>query len=159
MGINYAGRDIQQAGLITVFVQETPIYDNSVDPPILLGVSRSLVTGTDSETASPIVFSGSFSGDAGGLTINGTVLSSSLQVIAETKAGYTETKDFTGQPYTAAVTFASPISSSIYGVSIISSDSRAWTIESQTTGGFVINTNSSVGLSNNVYWSVAPPTQ
>ena len=159
MGITYQGRDLQEAGRLTVFVQETPIYDTSVDPPILLGVSRSLVTGTDYDGAVPIAFSGSFSGDAAALTINGTVLSSSLAIISEAKSGYIEGKNFTGQPLSAAVTFTAPMSSSLYGVTIIGKENRAWSVEGQDTTGFTINSNSSVTLNSDVFWSVAPFTQ
>ncbi len=159
MGLNYQGRGIEEAGRITVFVQETPVYDFSVDPPALLGVSRSLVTGTDSETSSPIVFSGSFSGDAGSLTINGVILSSSLEVVSQTKSGYVPARDFAGQPQTAAVSFTTAMSSSLYGVTIIGKESRAWMVEGQTSAGFTINTNSSVTINEDVFWSVAPFTQ
>jgi hypothetical protein len=159
MGINYQGRGIEEAGRLTVFVQETPIYDESVYPPILLGVSRSIVTGTDASGSTPITFTGTFSGDASQLTIAGAAISGSLEAITQTKAGYAQAKDFSGQPQTIAITLASAMSSSLYSVSVFGKESRAWTIEGQTTTGFTINTNSSVALNEDVFWSVAPFTQ
>ena len=90
MSISYHGREVEEAGRLTVFVLETPIYDETVYPPLFLGISRSLVTGTDLPGALPIKFSGSFSGDASGLVIDGMPLSSSLHAITQTRSGYAE---------------------------------------------------------------------
>lgn len=159
MSISYHGRGVEEGGKLTVFVLETPIYDETVYPPILLGISRSLVTGTDIPGTSPIKFSGSFSGDASELTIDGVSLSGSLQAGTQTRTGYATSKDFSGRPYSASVTFTAPTTSSLYVVNVISSENRAWTVQSQTTGGFVIQTNSSIAINNNVYWTVAALTQ
>jgi len=159
MGINYQGRGIEEAGRLTVFVQETPIYDESVYPPVLLGVSRSLATATDASGSSPITFTGTFSGDASELTIGGVALSGSLEAITQTKAGYVTAKDFSGPPYIATVTFTPAMSSSLYSVSVFGKESRAWTIEGQTPTEFTINTNSSIAINEDVFWTVAPFTQ
>lgn len=159
MSISYHGRGVEEEGRLTVFVLETPIYDETVYPPLLLGVSRSLVTGTDLPGALSIKFSGSFSGDAAELTIDGVALSSSLHAGTQTRTGYATSKDFSGRPYSASIAFAAPTTSSLYAVNVMSSENRAWTVQSQTTGGFVLHSNSSIAINNNVYWTVASLTQ
>ena len=43
-----------------------------------------------------------------------------------------------------------------YGVSITGVDARIWTIENKTTSSFIIDTNSIVNLTGDVYWIATP---
>ena len=157
MGATYGGKGIEEAGRITVFVQETPVYDESVYPPVLLGVSRSLVTGTDSATSAPIQFSGSFSGDATNLTVNNISRSQSMSTVSGIMAGAIAPGAWGGRPYSASVAFTTASGYSNYSVSIISEDIRAWSIESKATSSFIIQTNSSFTYPQyDVMWSVIP---
>lgn len=70
------------------------------------------------------------------------------------KAGYKTPGDFTGNPKKATVTFASAMATSDYSVAITGIDGRSWTIESQTSAGFVINAQANLALTGNVYWQV-----
>jgi len=68
------------------------------------------------------------------------------------KGGYVSAISFTGTPRTATVTFGSSFSDSSYAVTITGEDIRVWSIESKSSTGFTINTNSNVDLTNSVYW-------
>lgn len=72
------------------------------------------------------------------------------------KAGIVAFGSFAGTPRTATVTFTTPMADANYGVSVIGGDARSWTIDSKLVGSFIINTNSSVALTNNVSWIAAP---
>lgn len=60
---------------------------------------------------------------------------------------------FTGTPLTYAVTFTTAYLTDDYSVSISGADPRIWTVESKTATGFTINSNSSISLNGDVYWS------
>jgi hypothetical protein len=72
------------------------------------------------------------------------------------RAGMVTSSLFGGFPKTASVIISSSMGDTNYGVSIISSDARIWTIQTKQTGSFVINSNSSVGLNSDVYWTATP---
>jgi hypothetical protein len=63
---------------------------------------------------------------------------------------------FSGNPYSASVTFGTAYPNNLYGVSITGEDSRAWSISGKTSTGFTINSNSSVALTGPVYWTAIP---
>jgi hypothetical protein len=69
-----------------------------------------------------------------------------------TKAGSGSAASFGGTPRTASITFESAFSNNIYTVVITGEDARSWTIQSKSTTGFIINSNSSVALTGPVYW-------
>ena len=69
-----------------------------------------------------------------------------------TKAGI-ESAGFSGSPLTKAVVFSTAFADADYSVSIIGSDARSWTVDSQTAAGFTINTNSSTALTGDVSWT------
>lgn len=73
-------------------------------------------------------------------------------IVSTLKAGSGSASSFGGTPRTASISFNTSFSSNAYSVVVTAEDARAWTIESKTTTGFVINSNSSVGLVNSVYW-------
>jgi hypothetical protein len=74
----------------------------------------------------------------------------------ESRAGYLVPGDFSaGSPRTASVSFTTTALGE-YAVAVTGEDARMWTIESKTSTGFTINSNSSVALNGNTYWSTTP---
>jgi hypothetical protein len=59
---------------------------------------------------------------------------------------------FTGTPYNMTVSLSTPFANANYSVSVLGGDARSWTIESKTTSGFKINSNSNTPLTSSVYW-------
>lgn len=68
------------------------------------------------------------------------------------KSGLIVPEQFTGNPKTAAVVFATAFSDANYSVAIGGADVRNWSVDSQTNTGFVINTNAGKNPSSNVMW-------
>ena len=67
-------------------------------------------------------------------------------------AGKVSNSSFTGSPLTYTVTLSSSFPNTNYSVVVTGGDARTWTIESQTTSGFIINSNSNTSLSYSTYW-------
>lgn len=86
---------------------------------------------------------------SGSISLNG----SSIKI---SKAGSGSVSSFGGTPFTSSITFDSSFSDNSYSVSIVGEDARIWSIQSKTNSGFIINTNSSVILTNPVYWTATP---
>lgn len=68
------------------------------------------------------------------------------------KAGSGSAVSFTGTPRTSSITFGSAFSNNLYTVTLAGEDARAFTVQSKTSAGFTINSNSSVALTGPVYW-------
>jgi len=68
------------------------------------------------------------------------------------KAGSGSVASFGGSPYTSSITFSSAFSNNAYAIIVTGEDARSWTIQSKTSAGFTINSNSSVALTGPVYW-------
>jgi len=68
------------------------------------------------------------------------------------KSGMIIPAQFTGNPKTAAVVFATAFPDANYSVVIGGADVRNWSVDSQTNTGFVINTNAGKNPSSNVMW-------
>jgi hypothetical protein len=68
------------------------------------------------------------------------------------KAASGSVASFSGTPKKSNVTFTSAFANNLYAVNVIGEDARIFTIESKTSAGFTINSNSSVALSGPVYW-------
>lgn len=93
-----------------------------------------------------------------------TVLSSSYALTASyvlngsstTKVGSSSNSSFGGSPFTSSVSFNTPFSNDNYSVFINSTDSRNWTIQTKSSTGFIINSNSSVALTGPTYWTALP---
>jgi hypothetical protein len=71
-----------------------------------------------------------------------------------TKAGIVAAGSFAGNPKKATVTFSSAMANTNYTIGITGQDSRAWSYESKTINGFVINANSNTALTGEVSWQV-----
>jgi hypothetical protein len=84
----------------------------------------------------------------GSLSVSGSI-TGSLQSL---KAASGSVASFTGTPKTSSVTFTSAFANNLYSVNVIGEDARMWTIQSKTSAGFTINSNSSVALTGPVYW-------
>jgi hypothetical protein len=91
-----------------------------------------------------------------------SVLSSSFAVSASwapgggggssAKAGSGSAASFGGTPRSSSITFGSAFSDNLYAVTVTGEDARSFTIQSKTSGSFIINSNSSVALTGPVYW-------
>jgi len=68
------------------------------------------------------------------------------------KAGSGSAASFTGTPRSSSIAFGSVFSNNLYAVIVTGEDARSWTIQSKTSAGFTINSNSSVALTAPVYW-------
>lgn len=98
--------------------------------------------------------------------ISATTLTGSLQGTASyatnaesvntLKAGSGSAVSFSGTPRTASFTFTSAYSNNNYAVNVTGEDARTWTIQSKSSTGFTINSNSSVALTGPVYWIATP---
>jgi hypothetical protein len=67
-------------------------------------------------------------------------------------AGEVNSASFSGSPLSYNIVFPFTFTSS-YTVNVESSDIRDWTVESKTTTGFTLISNSDTSLSNTVYWN------
>ena len=89
-----------------------------------------------------------------------TEVSNNPDVVANTaklssvkeKSGVVAAVSFAGNPKKATVTFGTAFADANYSVSILGVDSRAWSIENQLAGSFVINANANAALTGNVSW-------
>ena len=96
-------------------------------------------------------------------TLLGSVVSASYALSAsyapnsggglKTKAGAIANTSFTGTPETATVTFGAAFTDANYAIAITGEDARIWTVESKTTSGFTINSNSSQNIAGTTYWN------
>jgi hypothetical protein len=68
------------------------------------------------------------------------------------KAGSGSAASFTGTPASSSITFGSAFTDNLYTVIVTGEDARSFTIQSKTSAGFTINSNSSVALTGPVYW-------
>lgn len=70
-----------------------------------------------------------------------------------TKTGEAVVVAFSGNPKKATVTFTTDFADDQYAISLMSSDSRMWTIESKTQSGFVINSNANKAITSPVMYT------
>lgn len=88
---------------------------------------------------------------SGSLLVNGAAPGGS-----SVKAGSGSAASFGGSPRTASFTFTSAFSDNSYAVAVTGEDARSWSIQSKTSTGFTINTNSTIALTAPVYWIATP---
>jgi len=174
---NYAFRRYDDTGSFidnTIFLER---LTNRVNFPVLAGTGVRMVvadaTGSISTQAVPTgsaaVNTGSFmtTGSVSGNVLTFTkgdgstfplTVSTGSGGSSTTKAGTASIASFGGTPLTASVTFGTAFSNTNYSISVLGqkSDSRSWTIESQATSNFVINSNSNSSLTNPVFWIATP---
>lgn len=75
-------------------------------------------------------------------------------VLAFSVTGTAQAGEFSGNPKKASVTLSQAQPNGSYSVSICGLDARAWTVESRTASGFVINSNADTALTGSVTWSI-----
>ena len=68
------------------------------------------------------------------------------------KAGIVAGGSFAGNPKKFIVTFNTAMPNNNYAISVLSEDSRNWTVESKAAAGFTMNANSNLVFANNVFW-------
>ena len=68
------------------------------------------------------------------------------------KTGNRANSDFQGTPRSASVSFGTSFSDTNYAITVTGNDARSWTIQNKGVAGFVINSNSNVALTSEVYW-------
>jgi len=83
-------------------------------------------------------------------------IATTASYISTLKAGSGSVTSFGGSPYTSSITFASAFANNSYAITVTGEDARTWTIQSKSSTGFTINSNSSVALSGPVYWIATP---
>jgi hypothetical protein len=71
----------------------------------------------------------------------------------QTKAGSVANSSFGGSPLSASIIFSTAFPNTNYAITVTGEDARSWTIENKLSGSFIINSNSSVGLTGNTYWT------
>ena len=59
---------------------------------------------------------------------------------------------FEGSPLTYTITLDPPFPDNDFGVSVIGGNNRGWTVESVTSGSFIISSNSTQALDEFVHW-------
>jgi hypothetical protein len=89
----------------------------------------------------------------GSLNVSGSITASSLNIL---KAGSGSAASFTGTPLILAITFGTAFTNNSYAVQVTGEDPRVWSIQSKSSSGFTINSNSSVALTGPVYWVATP---
>lgn len=70
----------------------------------------------------------------------------------KSKSGFITYTSFTGTPKKALVTFAIPFPDVNYGIVVSGIDRRTWSIEDQTSNGFVVNANANQAITDSVFW-------
>jgi hypothetical protein len=91
----------------------------------------------------------------GSLGVTGSILLNGSP-ISQPKAGSDSAASFSGTPLTSSISFGTAFSNNNYAVTVTGEDARSWTLQSKTSAGFTINTNSSVALTGPVYWIATP---
>jgi hypothetical protein len=76
--------------------------------------------------------------------------------ISTLKAGSGSVASFAGLPLSSSITFGTAFANNLYAVTVTGEDARSWTIQSKTSAGFTINSNSIVALTGPVYWIATP---
>ena len=130
-GKNYVVKN-SGSGVVTVSTTSGQTIDGSS--------SKTLRTNDSIE----IVSDGSNWNIVGGI---GSVVSSTT-----TKSGVVSNSTFTGSPLNYQVLFTSSFPNTNYSFNVTGGDARIWTVESLTTSGFIINSNSNTGLLYPTYW-------
>lgn len=138
-----------------MIIQRT-VIDPITETAILVG--EGLPTGTDAATGSLFVRKDGGSNNMvyvkyGNSVNDWELLASGSGGGLKTKSGQAANTAFGGTPLTASVTFSTAFSNTNYSVVTSAEDARAWTIQNKTSGSFVLNTNSKVGLSGTAYWN------
>ena len=91
----------------------------------------------------------------GSLAVTGSILLNGSP-ISQPKAGSGSAASFSGSPVTSAILFGTAFNNNSYAVTVTGEDARSLTIQSKTSAGFTINTNSSVALTSPIYWIATP---
>jgi hypothetical protein len=139
-----------------MIIQRT-VIDPITETAILVG--EGLPTGTDAPTGS--LFVRKDGGSNNMVYVKYGNNASDWELLAsgsgggglKTKSGQAANTAFGGTPLTASVTFSAAFSNTNYNVIVSAEDARAFTIQNKTSGSFVLNTNSKVGLSGTAYWN------
>ncbi len=133
---------------------------------LIIGISNGLNTYTGGTLSNPrINISGAtLTFLSAGTLSGGTILSgnSDLDTIFHKKGGYLLQKNgtisgstFSGVPLIYTLTFTTSFIDNNYAVSIVGEDARMWSISGKTLSGFTINSNSSVLINGNVFWTAS----
>jgi hypothetical protein len=69
------------------------------------------------------------------------------------KSGIINSSSFQGTPKTASVVFAKQFLNNNYSIVITGNSARLWTVENQTTLGFIINSNTNENITGSTFWN------
>ena len=78
--------------------------------------------------------------------------SSHAHGIPTIKSGIVAGTSFGGNPQTSSITFGNPFIDNNYSITVTGENSRTWTIQSKVSGSFMINSNSNISFTENVFW-------
>jgi hypothetical protein len=121
-------------------------------------ISSSLTVSGSVRVTGSLTITGSLTmtGSLNARSITGSLFgtaSLALNVQNAPKAGIIPFGSFTGTPLSSSITFGTPFPANTYAVTVTGEDVRSWTVSSKTSAGFTINSNSSVALAGNTYWT------
>ena len=103
-------------------------------------------------TGSTVIMTGSLLGSSSyALTASYALNSTGGGLKTKTSGALAAT--FTGNPKISAITFITAFTDNNYSVVITGEDARTWTIESKTSAGFTINSNSNIAPAGTTYWN------
>lgn len=106
-------------------------------------VTGSIFTSTNPALTSSYAVTASYALNAGGFSIT-------------IKASSASAASFQGSPLTSSVLFGSAFGDNNYILTVTGEDARAWSIQSKSSTGFTINSNSDVALTGPVFWIATP---
>jgi hypothetical protein len=107
-------------------------------------------------TTASYITSSFFTGINAALSASYATTASYAANIPSLKASSASVASFSGTPKSSSITFASSFPNNSYAVTVTGEDARSWTIQSKTSAGFTINSNSTVALTGPVYWIATP---
>ncbi len=140
----------------TVYTDTTSLtYDPSTNALTVGSVIATSLSGSLFGTASYVT--GSIFGSGNPALSASYALSASTAVsVQNIKSGVVST--FGGNPKTGSVTFSPAYANASYAVTVTggTGNARSWTIDSKTTTGFIINSNSNTAISGEVNWIAVP---
>jgi hypothetical protein len=121
-------------------------------------ISASSFTGSlfGTATTASYITSSFFTGINAALSASYATTASYAANIPSLKASSASVASFSGTPKSSSITFASSFPNNSYAVTVTGEDARSWTIQSKTSAGFTINSNSTVALTGPVYWIATP---
>jgi len=157
-----AGTTVNTGSFVTTssfntFTSSFNTFTSSYNTGSFSGSFTGSLLGTSSyATTASYITSSFFTGTNAALSASYATTASYAANIPSLKASSASIASFSGTPKSSSITFASSFPNNSYAVTVTGEDARSWTIQSKTSAGFTINSNSSVALTGPVYWIATP---